>query len=129
MGHRLFFGVLLINLIWVQQDIKRQVCVSSGIYETKSEVEPFMPGIISASGSYFGTGFLPDGNTVYFASVDTVKHKSMIMKSGFENGKWSLPLQVEFSGEYFEGDPFISCDGSKIFFFSKRPLDTSKIPA
>jgi Tol biopolymer transport system component len=43
------------------------------------------------------------------------------MKSKFENGKWLTPEVAEFSGEYFEGDPSISPEGSKIFFWSVRP--------
>jgi Tol biopolymer transport system component len=59
--------------------------------------------------------------TFYFAKYDTVERKASILKSTFEDGKWSSPRVAEFSGEYFEGDPFISPGGSKIFYWSVRP--------
>jgi Tol biopolymer transport system component len=86
----------------------------------------FAEGIISVPG-VFGSTFTPDGKTFYFAKYDTVARKSTIMKSTFMDDRWSTPVVAEFSGEYGEGDPFISPDGSKMFFWSIRPTDgTSK---
>ena len=80
----------------------------------------FEEGIISTP-NVFGSTFTPDGMTFYFAKYDTVARKASIMKSIFKDGKWLAPEIAEFSGEYFEGDPSISPDGSKIFYWSVRP--------
>jgi hypothetical protein len=82
----------------------------------------FQEGIISTPNT-FGSTFTPDGMIFYFAKYDTIARKASIMKSRFENGKWLIPETAEFSGEYFEGDPSISPDGSKIFYWSVRPKD------
>jgi len=87
-----------------------------------SEPILFEEGIISTPGA-FGSAFMPDGKTVYFAKYDSIARKASIMKSSFKNGKWLTPVVAEFSGKYFEGDPSISPDGSKIFYWSVRPKD------
>ncbi len=64
-----------------------------------------------------GITFSPDGNTFYVA-----QDRSEIMVSHYEHGKWSPPRTAEFSGGYRDGDPFMSPDGSQLFFWSTRPL-------
>ncbi len=64
-----------------------------------------------------GITLSPDGKTFYFA-----QDRSEIMVSRFEDGKWSAPATAEFSGKYRDGDPFMSPDGSRLFFWSTRPL-------
>jgi Tol biopolymer transport system component len=88
----------------------------------------FEEGIISAP-NVFGSAFTPDSRTFYFAKYDTAARRASIMKSTFENGKWLTPETAEFSGEYFEGDPSISPDGSKIFYWSVRPKNEKTKPA
>jgi Tol biopolymer transport system component len=51
------------------------------------------------------------------------------MKSTFREGTWTSAVTAEFSGKYSDGDPFISPDGLKIFFWSTRPTDGSEIPS
>src|SRR5262249_38674367 len=46
----------------------------------------------------------------------------VIHVSHFVSGKWSVPEVVPFSGQYTDYDPFVSGDGSRIFFDSNRPL-------
>jgi Tol biopolymer transport system component len=42
--------------------------------------------------------------------------------SRFENGQWSKPEIAPFSGKHFDKEPFVSPDGSKLFFASLRPV-------
>jgi Tol biopolymer transport system component len=88
----------------------------------------YLPGIVSLPGT-FGTTFLPDGKTVYFARFNPETKNSVIMKSTSREGTWTSAVTAEFSGKYSEGDPFISPDGLKMFFWSTRPIDGSVIPS
>ncbi|MGE5457223.1 MAG: TolB family protein [Methanococcaceae archaeon] len=90
------------------------------------EPVPYLPGIVSLPGT-FGITFMPDGKTVYFARLNPETKKPVIMKSTFREGAWTSPMTAEFSGKYPEGDPFISPDGFKVFFWSTRPTDGSVI--
>jgi len=92
------------------------------------EPVPYLPGIVSVPGT-FGTTFLPDGNIVYFARFNPETKNSAIMKSIFREGTWTSAMIAEFSGKYSDGDPFISPDGLKIFFWSNRPVDGSEMPS
>jgi Tol biopolymer transport system component len=64
-----------------------------------------------------GITFSPDGKAFYIA-----QDRSEIMVSHFQSGLWSPPTPAEFSGEYRDGDPFLSPDGSQLFFWSTRPV-------
>jgi len=68
----------------------------------------------------FALTFAPDGKTVYFTrgQIDG----GGLFESKLENGRWLEPKQVSFSfGKYNDNDLFVSPDGSKYFFMSKRP--------
>ncbi|MBN1272899.1 MAG: PD40 domain-containing protein [Candidatus Aminicenantes bacterium] len=47
----------------------------------------------------------------------------MILYSKYINGKWTSPKLADFSGKYFDGGPFFSHDGKKLYFYSRRPLN------
>jgi Tol biopolymer transport system component len=82
---------------------------------------PEKPSLFEGSSSLSvgaGITFSPDGNTFYVA-----QDRSDIMVSDFRNGKWSSARPAEFSGTYRDGDPFVSPDGSQLFFWSTRPLN------
>ncbi len=70
--------------------------------------------------------FMPDGKEIYWSYgkkiPDTRKRVQLIVFSRYENGQWSEPAIVSFSGQYSEGGPFISPDGKRMFFYSTRPL-------
>lgn len=74
----------------------------------------FAPGVISSE-SAGGITFTPDGNTAYFSK------KGTIVVSHLKNGQWSVPETAPFSGKYPEGDPSVSPDGSRLYYYSLRP--------
>jgi hypothetical protein len=49
----------------------------------------------------------------------------VIVTSHFQNGKWTAPEVVSFSGRFTDYDPFITQDGTKVFFASNRPASGS----
>lgn len=88
-----------------------------------TEPKLFAEGIINIDGEEYGPTFTPDGKTIYFVRRINGRKMEHIFVSQFENGKWSAPVVAPFSGQYFDKEPFVSPDGKRIFFVSKRPLD------
>jgi Tol biopolymer transport system component len=39
----------------------------------------------------------------------------------YENNTWTSPLTAVFSGQYTEAHPFFAPDGSRLYFYSRRP--------
>ncbi|GAA0717582.1 hypothetical protein [Dokdonella soli] len=82
----------------------------------------FAPGVISGGDFDSHPAFTPDGKTVYFVRSAPNFRFWAILVSHFERGKWSEPEVAPFSGQYADADPFITADGSRFFFISKRPV-------
>lgn len=99
-------------------------------FSGKSVSEPtiFAPGIIS-TGDYEGAQeFSPDGRTLYYLKLTPDFNFWTLVFSRFENGKWTAPTVAPFSGKYSDADPFITADGRRMFFVSRRPVDAEISP-
>jgi hypothetical protein len=83
----------------------------------------FAEGAISTGDMELNAAFTPDGKTLYFTKRTPKRQFWAIVVSHFRNGKWSAPEVADFSGQYSDFDPFISPDGSKLYFSSIRPMD------
>jgi Tol biopolymer transport system component len=84
----------------------------------------FGANIISTEDDEFGITFSPDGTTCFFTkrTPSTISSGTyVICYSRFINNKWTTPEIAPFSGRYKDLNPFISPDGSKLFFISNRP--------
>ncbi|MFH1195001.1 MAG: hypothetical protein V1720_04780, partial [bacterium] len=71
--------------------------------------------------------FTPDGNEAYWSgwypSKNSTEEKQQILTTRLEDGKWCKPELASFSEIGFDDDcPYVSPDGNKLFFLSKRPL-------
>jgi len=62
-----------------------------------------------------GTTFDPDGKAVYFVDYSR-KNLRPILVSHYSNGKWNLPDTIESTKKFICSDPFLSPDGSKLYF-------------
>lgn len=94
--------------------------------------EVFGPGLISAYLPIHGcVSFSSDGTEVYWSVVDFHKRGSSIYHMKMINGKWSKPEipTFAFSSEYSDDVPFISPDGTKLYFLSNRPVIEGGDPA
>lgn len=71
----------------------------------------------------------PDQKTIYFVKTDSfyVSKPKTIYKSQLEDGKWSTPEIASFSGNDSDSSPFVSPDGKRLFFTSRRPLKGKKV--
>jgi Tol biopolymer transport system component len=113
-------GCVIYNAMGQKRDARSHPYVSE-----KPLIEPklFAESVINTDADEYGPTFTPDGQTLYFARRVNRKDSEFIVVSRFKTGKWSAPEVAEFSGKHFDKEPFVSPDGSKLFFSSKRPSD------
>jgi Tol biopolymer transport system component len=81
----------------------------------------FGPGIISTGDMELNAAFAPDGRTLYFTKRTPKYQLWTILVSTLKGDRWSTPQVVNFSGQYGDFDPFVSPDGSELFYSSNRP--------
>jgi Tol biopolymer transport system component len=87
-----------------------------------AEARPFAPGVISTP-DHGGITFSPDGRTAYFGGK-TPKGGWGILVSRLRDGEWTAPEVAPFSGgDAAEGDPQMSPDGRRLYFFSQRAAE------
>ncbi len=65
--------------------------------------------------------FSPGGRTLYFVKSSPSNDFTAIVYSRFVDGGWTIPHMASFSGKYQDTDPFITPDGSKLYYSSNRP--------
>jgi Tol biopolymer transport system component len=92
--------------------------------DTNQAAQPtlFGPGTISTGDMELNAAFTPDGRTLYFTKRTPKYQLWTILVSTLKGNRWSVPRVAEFSGQYGDFDPFISPDGSQLFFSSNRPV-------
>src|SRR5215470_2424720 len=78
-------------------------------------------GVISTDQDEFGAMPDKDWTVIYFDRSIPAHYHYVMYVSRFENGKWSTPEVLPFSGEYRDSDPVISVDGKTLYFVSDRP--------
>ena len=83
--------------------------------------ELFAPNILSTEKSELNCVFSPDGNEVYFTVEE--KDAGIIMTMKLKDGRWSERAIASFSGKYSDVDPYITTDGKRLYFSSRRPLN------
>jgi hypothetical protein len=85
------------------------------------EPEVFAPGSVSTDGDEVNSVFTPDGKEFYFSKfAGGLGYSIMVMRE--EGDGWTAPSVAPFSGVYSEVDMFITHDGLRSFFISRRPL-------
>jgi hypothetical protein len=92
--------------------------------KTDTVPELFAPGIISTRMDELAGSFTPDGRSFYFvrrAAYTTTPTLAVICVSHLKNKKWEPAEVAPFSGAYLDSSPFVSLDGNRIYFASKRP--------
>ncbi len=82
--------------------------------------EVFAPDIINHL-AHSSPSFTPDGKEIYWSTVSVENETRKIFYVKFDNNKWSKPILAHFSGNYHDDQPFITHDGEKLYFASKRP--------
>jgi len=87
------------------------------------KIELVGEGTVSSDQDEFGA--MPDKNwtTLYFNRSIPAHYHYVIYVSQFENGTWSMPETLPFSGQYRDSDPVLSADGRTLYFVSDRPAE------
>ena len=84
------------------------------------EARRFAPGIIYLD--HTSISISPDGNEIYWGNGYS------ILYSAIRDGKWTKPEHPSFSGPndimFYDDVPFVSPDNQRLFFTSRRPVDT-----
>jgi hypothetical protein len=104
--------------------------VATACADDKAELSPqiFAAGIISTDLDESCGSFSPDGQSFYFVrrgAYTTSPPISIICFSEFRDGKWSHPEVASFSGMYLDGSHYFSSDGKRLYFGSKRPIESN----
>lgn len=81
----------------------------------------FGEGVISTGDYDSHPAFTPDGRTLYFLKSTPDFSFWTIVVSRFDAGRWGPPEVAPFSGQHSDADPFITADGSRLYFISDRP--------
>lgn len=79
-----------------------------------------------------GLTFTPDGSTAFWVAWNggwgnSQASRRLIYTSRQQLGAWSTPTPAEFSGTYFDDDPFVSPDGRWLYFVSDRPSNKDDV--
>lgn len=80
----------------------------------------FAPGLIRHL-AHSSPTFTVDGKTMFWSVVGENGGPRKILFAQYGNGEWSEQRVASFSGRYHDDQPFISYDGTKLYFASKRP--------
>ena len=88
--------------------------------------ELFAPGVISTGLEEALCTFMPDGNEIIFGIMYSKPHNpgvhSLLVRSYMKDGIWSFPEVMKISGDRYDYMyPFITYDGSELFFQSDLP--------
>jgi len=88
--------------------------------------EVFAPGIVSTDDCIeAGCTFTPDLKEFYFVRGKSMKHKPAIMACREAKDGWTIPEVAPFSGMYFDFEPHVTPDGTKMFFMRFDRSDNS----
>lgn len=86
-----------------------------------SSRETFAAGFVSTSARELNATFTPDGDELFFAR--RIDERMTLMVTRMEDGVWTEPAVAGFSGFFADVDPFVSRDGRRLYFSSKRPVE------
>ncbi len=129
-------GMPRVNLRHYMEDeaVLRSIAVSAGITdiaegaylgEATPGMQPqlFAPDKISKSDRFeYATSFSADGREMYFG-VARENHRGEILATRYEQGAWTDPEVVLTDAEHSFADPFLSKDGTRLYFISTTPAD------
>jgi len=105
--------------------------LNAGEWEYFGEKRPknhpivFAKGIVSTDLlEHSSPTFSPDLKKIFWQVRENGKH--VIKYSLFENGSWTSPRTLELQNEYRVDSPFVSNDGSVLYYSSRSPLPNEK---
>jgi len=91
----------------------------------ESNVQPFLPELFSQFSNIRDFTISPQADEAYFTMLSPAGELSVLLKVSKENGPWSEPEIVPFSGKFTDLEPVFSPDGLRLYFVSNRPLSAA----
>lgn len=77
---------------------------------------------VLTTGRECNVSLTPDGEEFYFSRADSAGGRPHVLSSKLEAGRWQDAVPTNFSDDRFSDfDPFVSPDGSRLYFASSRP--------
>jgi len=122
-----FTSVLLSNLLVVCSAQQVEFPVLKGPYLGQKPPgkipEIFAPGIISTIyHEHSSPVYSPDGKEIFYTLSHEGGHRLMYLR--LEDGQWTIPKTAPFSGEFSDDNAHFSLDGKRLYFGSRRPIDS-----
>ncbi|MEM7764144.1 MAG: polysaccharide deacetylase family protein [Pseudomonadota bacterium] len=117
---------------WESQSALRALAVDAGLAALATGAyldqptpgitpEKFAPGVLSLPGRYeYGLNASADGRELFFA-VANEDHRGEIHQMRWEDGAWSNAEPILVHPTYSFADPYLSRDGTRLYFISSRP--------
>jgi len=112
----LLFPLIVVNFLLAQNEFNLKGAYL-GQNPPGDTPELFAPGIVSTCKEHSAAMFTPDGNEVWFARL----FPAVIYFMKQQDGKWTKPQVAPFSGQCDDLYPYLSLDGNKVIFCSRRP--------
>jgi Tol biopolymer transport system component len=85
-----------------------------------STPEVFAAGVVSKDRDEVSCAFTPEGREFYFGVFEPGRGYTLLVMTESRSG-WGAPRPAPFSSVFSEIDMFITTDGARLFFISKRP--------
>lgn len=98
---------------------------AAGSSEPTADTRPSLygAGTFSRAFNEREPSFSPDGQQAVFWLL--LGHHGVIFHTQRENGRWSVPQPVPFSGRHADFEPVFSPTGDRVYFVSNRPRPVS----
>lgn len=93
-----------------------------------AQPQVFAADIVSTPhGGHSSITFTPDGREAYWSMhigrPDSGYTRGTIYASRIVDGRWTAPAEADFAAEWGDDVPFVTPDGQRLFFISRRPLE------
>ncbi|MEO6869763.1 MAG: hypothetical protein ABI168_08970 [Ginsengibacter sp.] len=112
------YCLIVVLILVAHQGIFGQ-SATPNLIDSGATPQVFAPGILSTPYSEWSLSLSSDGKTAY-SSMGEIYWTIITAKK--TEGGWQQPKVISFSGRFRDTDPFITPDGSKLFFISSRPF-------
>ena len=125
MVKNLIFRFSILFMVGIGTNISAQEtpCNYFGLAEPKDTPQNFNPTELDRNGRFKFNVEFKKCDEIYFTTIDT---KENIYVSKRRNNRWSQPQIASFSDpNYNDADPFLTKNGSKLYFISTRPTHAS----